>query len=87
MLSCEVMSNSLGPRELEPTRLLCTWDSLSKNTGVVAIYSFRGSSRPRDQMHMSCVYYIGRQILYHCVTWEAPYVCMYIKYTYTYICV
>ena len=29
MLSCSVMSNSL-----QPTRLLCPWDSLGKNTGV-----------------------------------------------------
>ena len=28
----------------------------------VAISSFRGSSQPRDQTHVSC---IGRQILYH----------------------
>ena len=34
---------------------------------VVISYS-RGSSRPRDQTHISC---IGRQILYHWVTWEA----------------
>ena len=36
----------------------------------VAIASSRGSSCPRDGTHVSC---IGRQILYHCVTWEAPY--------------
>jgi len=33
-----------------------------------AISFSRGSSRPRDQTHVSC---IGRQILYHCATWEA----------------
>ena len=33
----------------------------------VAIFFFRGSSRPRDRTHVSC---IGRQILYHCTTWE-----------------
>ena len=33
-----------------------------------AISSSRGSSRPRDQIHVSC---IGRQILYHCITREA----------------
>ena len=36
----------------------------------VAISSSRGSSCPRDGTHVCC---IGRQILYHCVTWEAPY--------------
>ena len=34
----------------------------------VVIYSSRGSSQPRDQTCVSC---IGRQILFHCTTWEA----------------
>ena len=34
----------------------------------VAISSSRGSSPPRDQIHISC---IGRWILYHWATWEA----------------
>ena len=34
----------------------------------VVISYFRGSSPPRDQTCVSC---IGRQILYHCATWEA----------------
>ena len=38
----------------------------------VAIFSSRGSSRPRDWTHVSCVSCIGRRILYHCATWEAP---------------
>ena len=29
-----VMSNSLQPYELQPTRLLCPWDSPGKNTGM-----------------------------------------------------
>ena len=33
-ISCSVMSDSLQPQGLEPTRLLCPWDSPSKNTGV-----------------------------------------------------
>ena len=37
------------------------------------IYFSRGSSRPRDQTHISC---IGRQILYHRATWEALLVTM-----------
>ena len=35
----------------------------------VAIFFSRGSSWPRDQTHVSC---IGRQILYHWATREAP---------------
>ena len=29
-----IISDSLQPRELEPTRLLCPWDSPGKNSGV-----------------------------------------------------
>ena len=36
----------------------------------VAIFYSRGSSWPRDWTHISCAYCFGRQILYHCVTWE-----------------
>ena len=37
----------------------------------VAISYSRGSSQCSDQTCISCVSYIGRQILYHCATWEA----------------
>ena len=37
----------------------------------VAISSSRVSSKPRDQTHVSHISCIGRQILYHWVTWEA----------------
>ena len=37
----------------------------------VAISSSRGSSRPRDRTCLSCVSCIGRQSLYHLVTWES----------------
>ena len=37
----------------------------------VAISYSRGSSRPRDWTHISYISPIGRQILYHCTTWEA----------------
>ena len=37
----------------------------------VAIPFSRGSSRPRDWTHVSWVSCIGRQILYHWITWEA----------------
>jgi len=35
----------------------------------IAISFSRGSSWPRDRAHVSC---IGKQILYHYTTWEAP---------------
>ena len=34
MFSRLVMSDSLGPHGLQPTRLLCPWNSPGKNTGV-----------------------------------------------------
>ena len=37
----------------------------------VAISYSRGSSWPRDQTCVFCLSWIGRQILYHCTTWEA----------------
>ena len=37
----------------------------------VAISCSRGSSQPRDQTCISRISCIGRQILYHCATWEA----------------
>ena len=38
----------------------------------VAISNSRWSSQPRDQTHVSYISCISRQILYHCVTREAP---------------
>ena len=36
-----------------------------------AISFFKGSSRARDWTHISCVFCIGRWIIYLCATWEA----------------
>ena len=33
-VTCSFMSDSLQPHGLQPTRLLCPWDSPGKNTGV-----------------------------------------------------
>ena len=33
-VSCSVVSDSLKPHGLKPARLLCPWNSLSRNTGV-----------------------------------------------------
>ena len=35
------------------------------------VSSPRGSSQPKDRAQVSCISCIGRQILYHCVTWES----------------
>ena len=48
-----VMSGSLQPQELQPTRLLCLWDSPGKNSGVGCHASSRGTFQPRDQTSVS----------------------------------
>ena len=40
-----------------------------------AISFSRGSSQPRDRTHVSCISYIGRQILYRYCQLRTPYVC------------
>ena len=47
---------------------LSTWFSRQECWSGAISFS-RGSSRPRDQTHVSCT---GRQVLYHWATWEAP---------------
>ena len=58
---------------LQPTRPLCPWDfpGILGFLEWVAISFSRGSSQPRDQTHISCLYCIGRWILPHWATWEA----------------
>ena len=41
-VSHSVMSNSLQPHELQPTRLLCPWNFPGKNTGVGCHSLFQG---------------------------------------------
>ena len=55
---------------LQPARLLCPWISLARILEWVAISFSRWSSWPRDRTHVSCSH-TGKQILYHCGTWEA----------------
>ena len=38
----------------------------------VAIFFSRAAFWPRDQTHISSISYVGRQILCHSATWEAP---------------
>ena len=55
VLSHFSLADSLPPHGLYPARLLCPWDSSGKNTGVGCHASSRGSSRPRNQTHVSCI--------------------------------
>ena len=63
-LLCSVLSDSLWPRALWPTRLLCPWTFSGKNTGVSCHFLPRGSSWLHDRMGVSSVSCIGRQILH-----------------------
>ena len=55
---------------LQPSRLLCPWNSPGKKAGASYRLPFRGSSPPRDRTRISCVPCIGRQVLQHWATWE-----------------
>ena len=49
VLSRSVVSNSLWPDGLQPTRLLCPWDSPGKNTGVGCHALLQGIFPTREQ--------------------------------------
>ena len=42
LFSCSVVSGSLGPCRLQPTRLLCPWDFPGMNTGVGCHFFLQG---------------------------------------------
>ena len=74
VLYWSVMSDSLRPHVL-----YCSLPGSSVHRTFqarileqVAISSFRGSSQPRDRTQVSCISCVGRRILYHWATWEAP---------------
>ena len=67
--SGSVVFDSLWLHGLEHTGLLCPWDSPGKDTSVGCHFLYQGSSLPRNRTCISC---LGRQILYHWTTMEAP---------------
>ena len=69
MLSPSVMSDCLQAHGLQPTRLLCPWDSPSKNIGVGCHSLLQAIFLPRDRTHGSCVSCIGRRVPYY---WSHP---------------
>ena len=62
------MSDSLRPHGLQPVLGISQAGTLE----WVAISSSRGSFWPRDRTCISCVSCMGRRILYHWASWEAP---------------
>ena len=67
-LSHSVLSNSLGPQELQPARLLCPWDSPGKNAGV-GCHAFLQGIFPTQELNLCLLY--CRRILYHLITEDA----------------
>ena len=55
MRACSVVSDSLWPYSLQPTRVLCPWDFPARRLELVAISSSRRSSQPRDGTPVSCI--------------------------------
>ena len=63
----QVLSNSLRPHRLKPTRLLCSWDSPGKNTGVgchfllQGIFPIQGSNLglPHSRQTLYCLSHQG----------------------------
>ena len=91
MLNCWTVFDSVTPWTVARQVKILEWVTISYP---------RGSSWPRDWTHISCISCIGREILYHCATWEAQFwleyswftklvslrcVAKWISYTYTYI--
>ena len=72
-----VMSDSLQPHGLQPTRLLRLWNFTGKGTGGGCHFLLQGVFLTQELNPISCIYCIGRQILYHCTIWEA-YICMFV---------
>ena len=71
VLNHSVISDSLRPHGLQPTRLLCPWDSPGKCTGVAYHFLLQGIFPTRGSnpcllhlLHRKC-------ILYHWATWKA----------------
>ena len=61
-VSRSVVSDSLHPHRLEPTRLLCPWDSPGKNTGV-GCHSLLQEIFPTEGSNLGLPH--CKQILYH----------------------
>ena len=74
--ACSVthLSNSLWPRGLQPTRLLCSWDSPGKNTGVGCHFLLQGIF-PTQGSNPSLLHCQADFFFNHWTTWEALIVC------------
>ena len=76
VLSFSIVSTSLWPHALQPTRLPCPWDFPGKNTGAGCHFLLQGIFLTLGSKLHLCISCISRQAPYHCVTWESP-ICKY----------
>ena len=60
-----VVSDSLQPRGLQPTRLFCPWNFPGKNTGVSCYFLLQGIFPTQDSNSCLLPLLHCRQILYH----------------------
>ena len=76
-VSCSVVSKSLQPHGLQPTRLLCPWDSPGKSTGVGNHSLLQGTflTQESNPSLPHC-----RQILYHLSHQGSPYFVFTLQY-------
>ena len=62
------------PGTVAPPGLICLWDFVGRNTRTGCHFLLKGIFLTLcDQIHVSCISCIGRQILYHCTTWKDIY--------------
>ena len=59
------------PMDCSLPRRLCPWGSPDKNTAVGCHALLQGSSRPRDQTHVSCISCLASGFFNHWATGEA----------------
>ena len=71
--SCSIVSNSF----VTTWTIACLPDSCihgifqASITGMGCHFLLQGFSWPRDWIHISWIFCIGRWIIYHCATWES----------------
>ena len=57
--TCSVVSDSLQPHGLQPTRLICPWDFPGKNTGVGCHFLLQGIFPTQEwNAHHFCILYL-----------------------------
>ena len=73
VFSCSVMSDSLRPHGVEPTRLLCPLNFPGKNTGVGCHFLLQ-QIFPTQGLNPGLLH--CRQVLYHLSQQESPMCCI-----------